>query len=133
MSMIADDTLLRNKLPGSLLILLKIFRECGHDTFFHLVFPQFFFEMNQFTTNSSFQVCGNLCLTLQYQDCVVLIYYLIYKLQPLLQYNSLRISSLRFFPFELQRPSTIDFTKKYFEEQGTGHNLHNMYMFYHII
>ena len=33
--------------------------------FFHLVFPQNFFEMNQFTKNSSFQVSENLRYTLQ--------------------------------------------------------------------
>ena len=36
----------------------------GMVLFFHLVFPQNFFEMNQFTTNSSFQVSENFRYTL---------------------------------------------------------------------
>ena len=47
-----------------LLNFVKIFRYCVNDTFFHLVFFQKKFEMNQFTTNNSFQVSENLCPTL---------------------------------------------------------------------
>ena len=54
-----------------LLNFIKTFRKCGDDTFVHLIFPQKKIEMNQFTTNSSFQVSENLCLTLYIRGCTV--------------------------------------------------------------